>query len=109
MLTFLLLLSQAASAGPLNDFVGPYELANWSNSGITDGTAGIDLNASTEDTAEFWYDVDLGNPGNGVTLRRTSWLATADATGTTSMTVDLTIDHAYFLAGVILDLSLIHI
>lgn len=50
-------------------FSGAYALENWTDSGITGGTTTISPDSGSTTTAAFSYDVDLGNPGSGVSHR----------------------------------------
>ena len=50
-------------------FSGDYAMENWTDSGITGGTTSIDPDSGSTAPAVFSYDVQLGNPGDGITFR----------------------------------------
>ncbi len=81
-------------------FNGPYGLLRWSNTGIMGGTtdqvsAGLDLASASADIS---YDVDLGVPGGGVSLRTTTLGVSTAETGTVTFDYSWTGFHAWFLA-----------
>ena len=92
----LLLLASMASAGQLSDFVGQYDLVNWSVTPISGGTSDVDLVASTTTDGVFTYYVNLG--GGGVTARQAVFEVVADETGTASFDVEIDCNHAWFQA-----------
>ncbi len=74
-----LALPSVGLAGP--NFVGAYAPNQWSSSGITGGTAGVDLGQSTSTELVLFYDVDLGYPGPGVSFRDAIYEVVADSDG----------------------------
>jgi len=89
----LLTLANTASAATFEDFDGPYALSNWTTSGILDGTAYVDLAASSTTSAEFVYDVDLGYPAGGVSYRLAEFEVYATVDGTVAFDWDFAWDH----------------
>ncbi len=84
--------------GPSADFRGPYELSNWSNTGILNGTTAQQESLQAPAAGgEFSYLVDLGNPGPGVTFRSATFAVPADATTTVSFDWHWTGFHAFFM------------
>ncbi len=77
------------------DLSGAYEAQNWSSTGIRDGTTSVTPSSGFTDTIAFGYDVDLGNPGNGVSFRTTTFSVVADRTGTVTFDYDYSGFHAF--------------
>lgn len=77
------------------DLSGAYEAQNWSSTGIQDGTTSITPNSGSTDTIAFGYDVNLGNPGPGITFRTSTFSVVADRTGTVTFDYDYTGFHAF--------------
>jgi MYXO-CTERM domain-containing protein len=80
----------------VGDFVGPYEMQNWSSSGITDGTTSISPGSGPTDTADFGYMVNLGSPGPGVSPRTTDFTVIAAATGIVTFDYTYSGFHSFF-------------
>jgi len=78
------------------DFSGPYEMQNWSSSGIYEGTTSITPSSGASDSAEFSYDVNLGYPAGGVSYREATFSTTAANTGTISFDWQYDFFHAWF-------------
>lgn len=78
------------------DFSGPYEMQNWSSSGIYEGTTSITPPSGPTASAEFGYDVFLGYPAGGVTGRSASFFTTAAHTGPISFDWEYYFFHAWF-------------
>jgi uncharacterized protein YjdB len=88
-------------------FTGAYETGNWSksmmcpgpcwtSSGIAGGTTTIDpVNGDTE-SVTLGYNVNLGNPGGGVSLRTATFSTVATGTGTVSLDWTYAGYHAFF-------------
>ena len=93
-----LLLFAAASTTPAlaNDFVGAYDLANWSVVPITGGTSSVDLANSTSSTAVFVYDVTLS--GGGVSQRTATFSVVAPTTAEVSFDWSYAFNHRWFQA-----------
>jgi hypothetical protein len=94
----------AGATGANAQFTGPYELQNWSSTGITGGSTSITPMTGPSVTADFGYDVDLGNPGPGVTFRTAEFKTRAAGTGTVSFDWDYNGIHAWFLAEAVFQL-----
>ena len=90
-------------AGPVA-FDGVYRLEHWSNTGISEGTTATDPVSGPTDRAEFSYNVDLGNPGGGVTFRTTEWSVVSDHAGLVSINWDYSGFHSYFDTEVYLEI-----
>ena len=97
LFVFLLALSSGAFAADISDFTGPYEMQNWSSSGITEGTTAIDPNFGPAALAAFNYDVNL--VGGGVSPRYAQFYMTAPASGTFTFNYDYSGYHAWFEAA----------
>jgi len=79
------------------DFTGPYEMQNWSNSGIKQGTTSISPPSGPAASAEFSYDVQLEKPAtNGVTYRTATFSATAAGTEYVSFDWTYTFFHSWY-------------
>src|SRR5262249_60600897 len=85
-------------------FVGPYELESWTSSGITGGSTTITPSSGPATSAQFSYNVNLGNPGGGVTFRTATFSTTAAASGTVSLNYDYAGFHAFFMTNQTLQL-----
>jgi hypothetical protein len=81
-------------------FVGGFELQNWSTSGIQGGTTRIDPPSCSSATAEFSYDVNLGNPAGGVSFRAVTFSNIAPASGNVTFDWDYSGFHAFFNAEI---------
>ncbi|MEQ8316081.1 MAG: GC-type dockerin domain-anchored protein [Phycisphaerales bacterium] len=84
-------------------FDGALRLENWTNTGIDEGTTATSPTSGPADRPEFSYDVDLGNPGPGVTFRTTEWSVESDHTGVASFDWSHTGDHKFFLTNIYLE------
>ncbi|MFI4881468.1 MAG: GC-type dockerin domain-anchored protein [Phycisphaerales bacterium JB064] len=84
-------------------FDGALRLENWTNTGIDDGTTATSPTSGPADRPEFSYEVDLGNPGPGVTFRTTEWAVESDHTGLASFDWSHTGNHSFFDANVYLE------
>src|SRR5262249_18670976 len=89
---------------PHPGFVGPYELENWTSSGITGGSTTITPSSGPATSAQFSYNVNLGNPGGGVSFRTATFSTTAAASGTVSLNYDYAGFHAFFMTNETLQL-----
>ena len=78
------------------DFSGPYEMQNWGSSGISEGTTSITPSSGSTASAEFGYDVFLGNPSWGVGYRTATFSTTAANTGSISFDWEYSFYHAWF-------------
>jgi hypothetical protein len=85
----LLALAPSASA----DFQGPYEMQNWSSSGIFQGTTSISPSTGPATSAAFSYDVS-GLPY--VIYRTATFSATAAVTGEVSFDWTYAFHHCWF-------------
>ncbi|MFK7959480.1 MAG: hypothetical protein AB8G96_03070 [Phycisphaerales bacterium] len=99
----------AIAAGPsaLGQFEGPYALSEWTNGGVSGGTTTIEEGACT--VLEYSYDVDLGNPGDGVPFgTQAVFSGTIDRSGVLTFDCELAGFHAFAgaFAGVEVDLEL---
>lgn len=81
------------------DLTCGYELQRWSTSGIEGGTTSIAPTSGPSPTATFSYDVNLGNPGPGVTFRFTDFSVLAGASGRVTFNYDFSGFHAFCCAG----------
>jgi hypothetical protein len=82
--------------GPGIVFAGPYVMENWSSSGIAGGSTSITPPSGPTSSAQFSYNVNLGNPGGGVSFRTATFSTTAAQTGPLSFTYDYSGYHAFF-------------
>jgi hypothetical protein len=80
----------------LNGFGGPYDMQAWSSTRITGGTTTITPPSGSTTRAEFSYNVNLGNPGGGVTFRTVTFSTTADHTGPVRFDRQYDYFHAFF-------------
>ena len=98
-----LLEGEEGSAG----FTGVYAAQNWSHtymcgsacwtsSGISGGTTSIEPGDGNSDQVALAYNVDLGNPGGGVSQRTATFSQLATATGEVSFDWAYTGFHAFF-------------
>lgn len=78
------------------DFTSAYAMQNWRSSGISGGTTSISPASGGASTATFAYDVNLGNPGGGVSFREAAFFATAADSGTTGFNWQYDFFHAWF-------------
>ena len=99
-----------ASVTVFTGFTGAYQADNWSGTrmcgaacwttpGITGGTTTIDPAEGASEPLTLSYDVDLGNPGSGVSQRTATFSAIATGTGTVSFDWAYTGFHAFFQAN----------
>ena len=80
-------------------FTGPFEMSNWTSSGIEGGTTTISPDSGPSDTAMLSYEVDLGNPANGVSQRTAGFsLVNSTVTGSISYDYEFTGNHSYYQA-----------
>jgi len=80
-------------------FTNGYEFVNWSSSGIADGTTSMGVEPGTQDEAAYFsYDVNLGNPGDGVSWRTATFTVPAPKTGTVIVEWTYTGYHAFYAA-----------
>ncbi|TWT40170.1 hypothetical protein Pla111_34340 [Botrimarina hoheduenensis] len=79
-------------------FEGPFELQNWTDTGIAGGTTTITPTTGPSATAEFAYNVNLG--GGGVTQRTTDFTLVGGApeNGVFRFDYDYSGYHAFFSA-----------
>ena len=89
-----------AWSATFEDFDGPYAVTSWSASGITGGSAYVDVAASTTTEAVFVYDVDLGYPGPGVSYRTSDYSISATVDGTVTFDWAFDYDHRIHQAQV---------
>ena len=80
-------------------FSGDYAMENWTDSGITGGTTSIDPDSGSTSTAVFSYDVQLGNPGNGVSPRAATFEVPVPKSGIVTFDWVYTGFHAYYEAS----------
>ena len=78
-------------------FSGPYEMQNWSSSGIYQGTTDITPSSGPSVQGDFYYDVNLGQPGPGIPFRTATFSAIAAASGTVSLDYRYTGFHAFWI------------
>ena len=82
------------------DFSGPYEMQNWSSSGLIDefgnnsGTTSITPSSGPTASAEFGYNVSLS--GGGVSYRTATFSTTADHTGSISFDWQYDFFHSWY-------------
>ena len=93
----LLCLAAGAAAAPA-DLDGPYELQNWTDSGIPDGTTSIDPVSGPATTATFAYSVRLSSAPDGVSERYATFSTRAADDGYVSFDVDWDGFHSWFQA-----------
>jgi len=79
-------------------FSGAYTMENWTDSGITGGTTSIDPDSGSTATAVFSYDVQLGNPGNGVSFRTAKFEVPVPKSGIVTFDWVYTGFHAWYEA-----------
>lgn len=79
-------------------FVDEFALVNWNDAGITDGTTSLTHPTGFTSVAAFAYDVNLGNPGAGVTQRTATFEMISPITGTIRFDWEYTGFHAFFVA-----------
>lgn len=103
ILVFSVGLAGASSAFAQAGFVGGYELQRWTSSGIDGGTTEIIPNSGPSATADFSYDVNLGNPGPGVSFRTVLFTNIAPASGNVSFDWEYNGMHAWFQADLIFE------
>ena len=77
-------------------FSDAYALDMWDNGSISGGSTWITPENGEAGTAVFSYDVDLGNPGSGVSYRRATFKATAFGDGTFSFDYDFSGFHSFY-------------
>lgn len=97
----------AASPSAVAQFEGPYALSEWTNGGVPGGTTTISEGACT--VLAYSYDVDLGNPGDGVPFGTQGvFSGTIDRSGTLTFDYELAGFHAFFqaFAGISVDVEL---
>ncbi len=81
-------------------FTGPYEVSNWTTSGITGGATTKLPTFGDSTTGTFGYNVTLA-PGSGVSLRLADFaLASSSVTGSVTFDYTYTGNHRYFQAAV---------
>lgn len=85
-------------------FDGPLRLESWANTGIEEGTTSTNPTSGPTDRAEFSYNVDLGNPGGGVTFRTTEWSVLSPHTGLATFGWHYEGFHAFFDTEVYLEI-----
>lgn len=79
-------------------FSGAYAMENWTAGGITGGTTSIDPGSGSTATAVFSYNVQLGNPGNGVTFRTAKFEVPVPKSGVVTFDWVYTGFHAWWQA-----------
>ena len=83
-----------AFCAPANaQFSGVYDLSNWTNDGIPEGTTSMAC-----ETLDYSYEVNLGVPGDGVPAREAGLSISIERTGTATFDWTYTGNHASFLA-----------
>jgi len=99
MLVVLLVLSFMLVTGipvtAASNFTGPYEMQNWSSSGIYQGTTSINPSSGQATSADFTYSVS-GLPW-GVSYRTASFTATAPVTGYVSFDWTYAFHHCWYM------------
>lgn len=81
-------------------FVGPYELQNWTDTGIAEGVTSINPSTGAADLVTYSYDVDREN---GVSFRTAELGVIAQDDGTVSFDWDYSGFHAFFMANAVLE------
>ena len=94
-LSFMLVMALPVAAA--FDFTGPYEMQNWSSSGINQGTTSISPASGPATSAEFSYDVHLPYPAPaGVSYRTANFSTTAPRTGYVSFDWTYAFHHCWY-------------
>jgi hypothetical protein len=84
-------------------FEGPYQGQFWAAAPMAGGTASIIPSCGPSSTMRLSYNVNLGNPGSGVSPRSAEMSVVADQTGVASMDWNYSGFHAFFQAAARLD------
>lgn len=93
MVTFSACTDSASGPDITEGFEGGWAVSNWSQTGITGGTTSV--NGSAEELSMI-YNVNLGNPGGGVSKRTAVFRVTAPENGTIEFDWLYTGFHAFF-------------
>ena len=94
--TLVLVFGGTVNTNASVDFTGPYEMQNWSSSGISQGTTSISPSSGPATSAEFSYAVNIYPAVSGVPYRTTTFSATAAVTGYVSFDWTYTFLHSWY-------------